>query len=81
MTSSFRMMLKTTLTGLLFTLCNWTALLADVKPASLFGDHMVLQQGMSVPAIHRLREPSPFQDERLVLRTGTAHGSGADVIS
>ena len=35
--------------SLLFTLCNATALLADVKPAALFGDHMVLQQGMSVP--------------------------------
>ena len=23
---------------------------ADVKPAALFGDHMILQQGMSVPA-------------------------------
>jgi sialate O-acetylesterase len=31
--------------GLLFTL----ALQADVKPAAIFGDHMVLQQGMSVP--------------------------------
>ena len=26
-----------------------TLLRADVKPAALFGDHMVLQQGMSVP--------------------------------
>jgi sialate O-acetylesterase len=33
----------------LFTLCNLTALRAEVKPAALFGDHMVLQQGMSVP--------------------------------
>lgn len=33
----------------LFTLCTLTALRADVKPAALFGDHMVLQQGMSVP--------------------------------
>ena len=25
------------------------SLLADVKPSSLFGDHMVLQSGMAVP--------------------------------
>jgi sialate O-acetylesterase len=49
MTSSSRMNRTTALTALLFTLCNSTALLADVKPAALFGDHMVLQQGMSVP--------------------------------
>jgi sialate O-acetylesterase len=41
--------LATALTGLLLALCNVTALRADVKPAALFGDHMVLQQGMSVP--------------------------------
>jgi hypothetical protein len=35
--------------GLVFALCSVTALRADVKPAALFGDHMVLQQGMSVP--------------------------------
>ena len=44
-----RMTLTTAPTGLLFTLPNLTALRADVKPAALFGDHMVLQQGMSVP--------------------------------
>jgi sialate O-acetylesterase len=43
------MTLTTAPTGLLFTLPNLTALRADVKPAALFGDHMVLQQGMSVP--------------------------------
>jgi len=43
------MRLSTALTGLAFTLCNLTVLRADVKPAALFGDHMVLQQGMSVP--------------------------------
>jgi sialate O-acetylesterase len=43
------MKLTTALTGLLLTLCNLTALRADVKPAALFSDHMVLQQGMSVP--------------------------------
>ena len=43
------MQLTTALTGLLFTLCNLTLLRADVKPAAIFGDHMVLQQGMSVP--------------------------------
>jgi sialate O-acetylesterase len=43
------MKLTKALTALLFTLCNLTALRADVKPAALFGDHMVLQQGMSVP--------------------------------
>ena len=37
-----RMTLTTALTGLLFTLPNLTALRADVKPAALFGDHMVL---------------------------------------
>jgi sialate O-acetylesterase len=33
------------------SLCAWrpATLLADVKPASIFNDHMVLQQGMSVP--------------------------------
>jgi sialate O-acetylesterase len=40
--------LTSTVAGL-FTLCTLTALRADVKPAALFGDHMVLQQGMSVP--------------------------------
>ena len=49
MNNPSRMKLTTALTGLLFTLCNVTALWADVKPAALFGDHMVLQQGMSVP--------------------------------
>jgi sialate O-acetylesterase len=44
-----RVMLTTALTGILFTLPNLTVLRADVKPAALFGDHMVLQQGMSVP--------------------------------
>ena len=44
-----RMKLATASASLLFTLCNLTALRADVKPAALFGDHMVLQQGMSVP--------------------------------
>ena len=44
-----RMRLAAALTGLLLTLCNVTALRADVKPAALFGDHMVLQQGMSAP--------------------------------
>lgn len=34
---------------LLFTLCNLTVAQAEIKPAALFGDHMVLQQGMSVP--------------------------------
>jgi sialate O-acetylesterase len=43
------MKLTTALTGLWLTLCNSTVLRADVKPAALFGDHMVLQQGMSVP--------------------------------
>ncbi len=43
------MQLATALTGLLFTLCNLTLLRADVKPAAIFGDRMVLQQGMSVP--------------------------------
>jgi sialate O-acetylesterase len=38
-----------TVAALLLTLCNSTALRADVKPASLFSDHMVLQQGMPVP--------------------------------
>jgi sialate O-acetylesterase len=37
------------LTGLLFTLAITPALHADVKPAALFSDHMVLQQGMAVP--------------------------------
>ena len=37
------------LTVLLFALCNLTVVRADVKPAALFGDHLVLQQGMSVP--------------------------------
>jgi sialate O-acetylesterase len=49
MTSSFRMKLATAVSGLLLTLCSSTALWADVKPAALFGDHMVLQQGTSVP--------------------------------
>jgi len=44
MNNSIRM-----LTGLLVALSNLTVLRADVKPAALFGDHMVLQQGMSVP--------------------------------
>jgi sialate O-acetylesterase len=43
------MKFATALTGLFFALCNLTVLRADVKPAALFGDHMVLQQGMSVP--------------------------------
>jgi sialate O-acetylesterase len=43
------MNLTAALTALLFALCHLTALRADVKPAALFGDHMVLQQGMSVP--------------------------------
>jgi sialate O-acetylesterase len=49
MTRSFRMKLAAALSGLLLTLCNSTVLWADVKPAALFGDHMVLQQGVSVP--------------------------------
>ena len=44
-----RMKLTAPLTVLLFALCNLTVVRADVKPAALFGDHMVLQQGMSVP--------------------------------
>ena len=48
MTSSFRLTLATLLAGL-FLLFNSTALLANVKPAALFGNHMVLQKGMSVP--------------------------------
>jgi len=44
-----RMKLPTALTGLVLALCQAAALRADVKPAALFGDHMVLQQGMSVP--------------------------------
>ena len=40
---------RAALTGLLLTLCNATAIWADVKPAALFGNHMVLQQGMLVP--------------------------------
>src|ERR1039457_7403943 len=44
-----RMKLTTASMGLLFTLCNLAVLRADVKPAAVFGDHMVLQQGMSVP--------------------------------
>jgi sialate O-acetylesterase len=43
------MKLATAVSGLLLTLCSSTTLWADVKPAALFGDHMVLQQGMSVP--------------------------------
>lgn len=39
------MKLSKILAGLLFTL----VLRANVKPAAIFGDHMVLQQGMSVP--------------------------------
>ena len=39
----------TTLVALLPALCNATALWADVKPAALFSDHVVLQQGMPVP--------------------------------
>jgi len=35
--------------GVFYTLGNMGTLWADVKPAALFGDHMVLQQGMSVP--------------------------------
>jgi sialate O-acetylesterase len=44
-----RMTLTTALTGLLFALSNLKALRADVQPAALFRDHMVLQQGRSVP--------------------------------
>jgi len=43
------MKLATALMGLLLALGNSTAIRADVKPAALFGEHMVLQQGMSVP--------------------------------
>src|SRR5271157_1009106 len=43
------MKLATALTGLLLALGNLTVVRADVKPAALFSDHMVLQQGMSVP--------------------------------
>jgi sialate O-acetylesterase len=39
--------LKTML--VLVVLCGSNLARADVKPAALFGDHMVLQQGMSVP--------------------------------
>ena len=49
MNHSCRMKLMTVLMGLLSALCNSSALRADVRPAALFGDHMVLQQGMSVP--------------------------------
>ena len=49
MNNPSRMKLITALTVLLLALCNSAALRADVKPAALFGDHMVLQQGMSVP--------------------------------
>jgi len=49
MTNSNRLKLIIALTGLLLTLGNSVPLLADVKPAALFGDHMVLQQGMAVP--------------------------------
>ena len=44
-----RMRRTTASMGLLFTLCNLAMLRADVKPAALFSDHMVLQQGISVP--------------------------------
>jgi sialate O-acetylesterase len=37
------------LVGVLLPLCHVPTLRADVKPAALFGDHMVLQQGMTVP--------------------------------
>jgi len=37
------------LAAVLFALCNLPALRADVNPAAIFGDHMVLQQGVSVP--------------------------------
>jgi sialate O-acetylesterase len=49
MVRSYRMKLTSALMGMLLTLSNSTALWADVKPAALFSDHMVLQQGMSVP--------------------------------
>ena len=49
MNNSFRTKLTTALAGVLLALCNLTPLRAEVKPAALFGDHMVLQQGMSVP--------------------------------
>ena len=38
-----------TLLSLCLTLCLAAAASAEVKPASLFSDHMVLQSGMSVP--------------------------------
>jgi sialate O-acetylesterase len=44
-----RMKLTTLSIGVLLTLWHTTVLCADVKPAALFSDHMVLQQGMSVP--------------------------------
>ena len=49
MTRISRMRLATALMGMLLALGNSTAIRADVKPAALFGEHMVLQQGMSVP--------------------------------
>jgi len=48
MIGSFRMKLAVAAT-LMFALGGPGALWADVKPAALFSDHMVLQQGMSVP--------------------------------
>jgi len=49
MNDSTRMKLTMVSMGLLFTLGNLTVLRADVKPAALFGDHMILQQDMPVP--------------------------------
>lgn len=49
MKTSSRTNFARTLTGLFFAVCSLPDARADVKPAALFGDHMVLQQGMSVP--------------------------------
>jgi sialate O-acetylesterase len=75
MTSSFRLTLATLLAGL-FLLFNSTALLADVKPAALFGNHMVLQQGMSVP-VWGWAEPGEQVTVTIAGQTQTAT-AGAD---
>ncbi len=49
MAHSSRMKIVSVLTLLLPVLFNATPLWGDVKPATLFSDHMVLQQGMAVP--------------------------------